>query len=485
MKKANSDAFHGVRALIQQKMVEESLPSIAVAVARNGEILWEEGFGWADREQRIPATEHTLYSLASISKPITATGLMVLLSQGKLDLDRPLNDYLGDAKVTARVGNAEDATVRRVANHTSGLPMHYQFFYADEPYQRPPMDETIRRYANLITPPGERHCYSNLGFGILDYVISRLSGKPYADFMREEVFLPLGMTRSSVDIGPGLEPYQALRYGGDGVPYPFYDFDHPGGSAVYCSAHDLVRFGMFHLKQHLSDQRPILSDELIDAMQTPAPDSKGNFGVGWATNDDKKGYRAISHGGGMGGVSTSLHLLPSEGLVVAVLCNKGSGFVYGLNDEIFSALLPDYAARREAEKAKPPEDKTPEPAFVPDAKLRGEWKGTIHTYQGDIPFTLWFQKSGDVHAQVGSQLKSLVNDVRFQEDSLTGQMLSTLDTEDAVRRPHLLQLDLKLRGRVLNGAVYALTILPHGEGGAPGKRLGNGLSHWTELAKAN
>jgi hypothetical protein len=72
--------------------------------------------------------------------------------------------------------------------------------------------------------------------------------------MRRKVCLPLGMTRVSADIGPGLAAYAAVRYGADGQPYPFYDFDHPGGSAVFCSAHDLVRFGMFHLKAHLAGQ---------------------------------------------------------------------------------------------------------------------------------------------------------------------------------------------------------------------------------------
>ena len=201
----SADQFDSVRAFIRRQMVETSAPSLAVAVARDGKILWEEGFGWADREKRIAATEHTLYSLASISKPITATGLMVLVQAGKIDLDRPVNDYLGDAKLRARVGDAAQATVRRVANHTSGLPLHYQFFYADEPYRRPSMDETILRYGNLVTVPGEKYEYSNLGFGILDYVIARTSGRPYEDFMRQEVFQKLGLTHTSVGIGPGLE----------------------------------------------------------------------------------------------------------------------------------------------------------------------------------------------------------------------------------------------------------------------------------------
>src|SRR5947209_8642796 len=87
--------FSAIRELIRSRLVEQSLPSLAVAVAQNGAILWEEGFGWANRENRMPATEHTMYSLASISKPITATGLMVLKEREKLELDRPINEYLG------------------------------------------------------------------------------------------------------------------------------------------------------------------------------------------------------------------------------------------------------------------------------------------------------------------------------------------------------------------------------------------------------
>ena len=135
-------------------------------MARNGAILWEEGFGWADRENRVPATEHTMYSLASISKPITATGVMVLKEQGKLDLDRPINDYLGAAKLKAWIGDAAEATVRRVANHNSGLPLHWHFFYEDETYGRPSMDETILRYGNAVTLrryPGMIHEFFKMG----------------------------------------------------------------------------------------------------------------------------------------------------------------------------------------------------------------------------------------------------------------------------------------------------------------------------------
>jgi hypothetical protein len=90
-----SDQFDGVREFIRKGLVETGMPSIAVAVSKGRTIVWEEGFGWADREKRVPATEHTMYSLASISKPFTATGLMILVQEGRVNLDRPANEYLG------------------------------------------------------------------------------------------------------------------------------------------------------------------------------------------------------------------------------------------------------------------------------------------------------------------------------------------------------------------------------------------------------
>lgn len=480
--KTHNDVFDGVRDLIKAKLVELVVPSVAVAVAQNGRIIWEEGFGWADWENRIPANEHTMYSLASISKPITATGLMILKEHGLLDLDRPINDYLGEAKLKIWIGSSDEATVRRVANHSSGLSVHWQFFYEDEPYRPPSMDKTIRRYGNLVTAPGEKYQYSNLGYGILDYVISRLSGKSYPDFMREEVFLPLGMTHTSVHIGPRLEKYQAVRYGADGLPIPFYDFDHRGASAVFSSAHDLVRFGMFHLKAHLPEQKAILSDETIDEMQQPTMiiEEGQGYGIGWRVSDNL-GYHIISHSGGMHGVSTRLTLIPSEKLAVVVLANAGSRLPGLIVQEILSVLLPEYAKNRARLEAKQKEEKEkaqePTPSFKPTPELIGKWSGSVHTYNGEIPLTLWFKESGDVHAQLGDQFKTLLNYVSFRDGYLIGQMMGDIGTEDTNRLPFNLLISLKLRDQVLNGAVTTRSL------GRPRARESFALSHWAELKK--
>ena len=485
---SKNERFDRVRERIERGLVEHSIPSLSVAVALGKIILWEEGFGWADREHRIAATPHTMYSLASISKPITATGLMILKERGLLHLDHPINTYLGDSQLQSWMGNAEEATVRRIANHTSGLPLHYQFFYQDEPYLPPSMSETIRRYGNLVTNSGERFQYSNLGYGILGEVIARLSGKSYADFLREEVFLPLGMLRASVNIGPGLELFQAQRYASDGVRYPFYDFDHPGASAVYCSAHDLVRFGMFHLKQHLPDQKAILSEETLNEMQRISTYQNGieGYGLGWATYDGIESHHIVGHGGGMGGVNTLLRMVPSAQVVVVVLTNTSddTDLANQVAVDILSVLLPSYAEKRaQGELQRKPEHAgQQEQGFTPSMHLLGKWHGQMHTYEGDVPLSLWFKETGEVHAQVGTQLKTLVNEVQFKEQYLTGKMMGNIDTGDASRRPHHLHLDLKQRGDVLNGAIIAITIEGR-DGGAAGRRQGNALSHWAELRK--
>jgi CubicO group peptidase (beta-lactamase class C family) len=472
---AEADQFEDVRDQIRAALLDEGVPSLGVAVARDGKVIWDEGFGWADRENRISATEHTMYSLASISKPITATGLMVLVERGEVELDRRANAYL-DQKLVARIGNTREATVRRLANHTSGLPLHYQFFYADEPYTPPPFEESIRRYGVLMRPPGERYQYANFGYGVLDHIIATKSDMSFAEFMKREVFLPLGMTHASVGVAPGLEAHAAIRYANDQTPLPFYDFDHPGASAVFASAHDLVRFGMFHLKQAAPDQKAILKPETIDEMHKPTAEvgDGRKYGVGWFIHPDEYGYHTVSHTGGMGGVRTRLCLVPSEGIAVAVLCNTSSSLPLRMTREILATLLPKYGEQLR----KTPEHKPNGAgrAFAPP-ELVGYWKGKAETYQGDLGVEMWVKPDGDVHVRLGDELLTVLNGSRLSNGRLTGVFAGSIGTDDADRRPHQLRLDANLRDETMNGSLTSLSL--------PSRKPGNALSYWVELNRVD
>jgi hypothetical protein len=192
------------------------------------------------------------------------------------------------------------------------------------------------------------------------------------------------------------------------------------------------------------------------------------YGIGWAVSEPPDGYRLVSHSGGMGGVSTTLRLVPSEKLAVIVLCNSGSGVPHRISDEILTAMLPRWRAGGS--------DGGPRPGrFEPPKELLGSWKGTFANYKAELPMTLRVFESGDIHAQIGGQMKMLWNGVRWQDGYLSGRMPGDAGTEDAGRRPHYLSFTLKLRGSVLNGAASALS--------QPGRRAGNALTQWVELKK--
>jgi CubicO group peptidase (beta-lactamase class C family) len=452
------DQFEQIRTSIRTKMAERNVPSLAIAVAKGNTILWEEGFGWADREKRIPADPNTMYSLASISKPLTATALMTLVQASRIELDKPINDYLGSAKLTARIGDAKDATVRRIANHSAGLPEHFQFFYENEAWRAPAIDETILRFGNLVTPPGERFQYSNLGYGILSDVIARVSGKSFADYMRQEVFLKLGMTRSAVGRDSDLRAFEATRYDGeDVIPIAYYDTDHPGASEIYSSVHDLALFGMFSLKAHLQGQAAILPDEVIDAMQAPTMSSRPGvgYGIGWE-RDTTAGAVVVSHSGGMPGVATWLRLLPEERLVIVVLCNEDDRLAHIVADQITTQLVPEW---------KPQPAETLHPDAIPPHNFVGIWNGNVQTYRSTTPFQIRISNTGEIRVQLGKQLATLLDHVSFEDGSLRGLFRSDIDIPEAARRPYIVSLNLKLRnGTDLNGAV---TVRADGPGTMP------------------
>jgi hypothetical protein len=287
--------------------------------------------------------------------------------------------------------------------------------------------------------------------------------------MREEVFLPLGLTRTSVHMSPALEPFASARYGREDLPVPYYDFDHTGASAVWSSAHDLAGFAMFHLKARLPEQKAILSNPSIDAMQKPTFPSAENVGYGlaWVVTDTRGGYRVVSHNGAMHGVATTLRLVPSERLGVTVLCNGSDQLPHRVADEIFKVMLPKW---REPERRS--DSKV---AFSTPAELKGAWSGKIATYKGELPVTLRLLDSGEIHAKLGDQMKMLVNEARWENQYFSGEFIGDLGTEDTGPGPALIRLLLKLRGDQLNGSATATAL--------PGMRSGFNLTHWTELRR--
>jgi CubicO group peptidase (beta-lactamase class C family) len=439
--------FKAVGSWIKNLMKNTNTPSVSVAVSEDGKIVWEASFGWANRKTMLKATPHTMYSLASVSKPFTASGLMVLVEKGLVDILRPVNTYLGKAKLRAFEESIKEATVKRVLHHTAGLPMHWQFFFDNEFYQRPVMDETIERFGILVSPPGD---------------IERVSLKSYAEYMKTEVFEPLGLFKTEVFTKKPDIKDVAERYIENKSPSPFYDFDHRGASAVYSSTHDLVRFGMFHLKNHLADQKAILSDSAISDMQNSFdPDLPAcHYALGWDVGE-RFGYPIVSHEGGMPGVRTMLLMLPSENIAVAVLSNGEYLTPNRVYDLILSAMLPDYRKNRmqRAHASNTGNQKT-SPSL---SRLAGTWAGQIFTYSGRFPVQMTFDKNGKggTLAFNTSTSKKIIcepiDPLRFENGVLTGKYAMDIPIYEAERARHSLFLKIKLSENRLSGSASALS----------------------------
>ncbi len=461
------DPFEAVREKIERLIAEGTDPSLAVAVARDGEIIWEEGFGLANREQNLPANEHTVYDLSSVSKPLTATGLMVLAERGLIDLDNPVSEVLSQSELHTCIGESEEPTVRELANHTSGLPSHYLFAYENQAYQPRPLETVMLRYGNLVSLPGERWRFSNLGYGVLGQVIADVSGKPFEEFMRDEVFLPLGMTHTSVGVDPNFADRQAVQYTPEFLKLPQRTYDMLGGLGIHSSAHDLIRFAMFQLQDDLADQTAILSEANIDEMQraTAAP-YQGGYGVGWFVFEPEDGLRRVFHSGSTKGASANLVLVPEEDIAVVVLSSTSSGSHEELANDILAALLPDQFVAQDMFGSV----EADEPLSL-DPELIGLWQGLIFTYRGEIPLMLDIAEGGDP-VVVKFDLegpRAMLQEVSYGDDSLffqssgggpflRGCFAGNLGSEEMLwLEPAGLCLELKHRDGTLSGSILAFS----------------------------
>jgi CubicO group peptidase (beta-lactamase class C family) len=173
----SNDPFAKARRRIERLMEERNVASFQVAVARDGKIICEEAFGWANVEEQIRTTSETMHLVASIAKPFTSTALMILAERGQIGLHGPINDYLGDSKLIGYQGKASDATVARMLLHTTGFPYGYYICGDERPLEEHRTTKDILALAGvLVCAPGTRYQYTNLGYGLLDDVVHNVSG---------------------------------------------------------------------------------------------------------------------------------------------------------------------------------------------------------------------------------------------------------------------------------------------------------------------
>ena len=295
-------------------------PGGGLAVAANGRLIDVQGFGFANVAARVPVGRDTMFALASCSKPITAMAVMKLVDDGKLTLRTPAFAFLGLPAADPRTSRI---TIEELLNHSSGLPRDVPARTAD------PMN-TARAAASatLLFAPGSRQTYSNAGFNVLGAIVEKASGQRYADFVRDNVFAPAGVTRFGALQTASAVAGEAVRYAKNGrvVVNRNEEGGTPAGGWVLSPA-DMVRVLVAY------DAGKIVSPASRAAMLAPpvaplVPRANGAaFGLGWDVVYRAGGDpNAVFYGknGGIAGSSTWIEHRP-DGIVYAAFYNGGNG----------------------------------------------------------------------------------------------------------------------------------------------------------------
>lgn len=334
---SRDEALTAFSRQLRADVAADDVGGIVAGVMVDGDLVWAQAFGWADRDTRTPMSTASISRTGSISKSVTAVLMMRLLDEGVIGLDEPVERYLpAFASVKDRRVDAQPVTFRHLASHTAGLIREPQWPDAVVG----PIELWDKRIVESLpltaydTVPGARYQYSNIGFGTLGLALAKAAGRPFMEMVRTEVLEPLGMTGSEfVVAGAKLEARLAAGYviGQDGSidggqparEHAGRGYKVPNGG-VYSTVADLGRFmgamsGVPGLR--------ILSEESRQealSIQTPENPNRG-YGLGFSVQIDEQGRKIASHGGSVAGYTAHMAFDPEARIGVVLLRNYGRG----------------------------------------------------------------------------------------------------------------------------------------------------------------
>jgi CubicO group peptidase (beta-lactamase class C family) len=348
-------AVENARRVARALLVEKNLPGLSVAVGVDAQIVWAEGFGWADVDHRTPVTPLTRFRLGALSKPLTAIAAALLHDRGRLDLDAPVQRYVPayprkQWTVTTRQLLGDVAGVHRIrGDNNDAMPIEHC----------ESLDDAVALVAGdpLLFEPGTRHRYSIWGWVLVSAVIEGAAGEPFAGFMARQVFEPLAMHRTVVAETEGTDSvtlFYAPRRILD-TPLGVKEASRPdysclaGAGAFLSTPTDLVRLASAAVRPGF------LQAETIAALQTPTRLVSGastTYALGWTVGSVRLGgrrARIVSHRGSPAGGYVSLLAFPDAGLTIAAAGNVNDSAV-----DLFARQVAERFAREQNRDARPP-----------------------------------------------------------------------------------------------------------------------------------
>ena len=329
-------------------LARNDMAGAVVVVVQGGQVLLQKGYGYADVAAKRPVDpEVTLFPVASISKTFTGTAVMQLVEQGKLALDRDVNDYL-DFTIPTAFG--APITLRNLLTHTAGFDDLQKGSSPADPAWYLPLGTYLKRRApNRIFPPGDTPAYSNYGLGLAAYIVERVSGEPIEQYLQHHIFTPLGMHRTSAvqPTPPPLDRDRVQAYLLASGPTQRTEFTNTrGAGGIASTGADMARYMIAHLHEGRYGDSTILKAETARLMHARAMSPVAHIN-GMALvffQEDYNGQRIIGHDGDTKGVHSNLKLLLDQhvGLFVDFNADGRNTAVYDLRDAIFRDFMDRY-----------------------------------------------------------------------------------------------------------------------------------------------
>jgi len=340
-----ADAVERGRQIVRAGLIEQNLPGLSVAVGAGGEIVWAEGFGWANLENRVQVSPDTRFRIGTASTAITSAAVGLLLEKDRLKIDERIQTYVPEFPE-----KQWPVTLRQLMGHLAGVSTDSgdEGPLLSERCERPV--EGLQHFAeqSLRFEPGTRYRYSSYGWILVSAAVEAAADEPFLRFMRKQIFEPLGMDDTGADSATESFPDRATPYFPGFAADPRYglhlmreiDYScYAGSSAFLSTPSDLVRFGM------AINSGTLLQPATVQLLQTPqrlASGQETGYGLGWDLETVAlagEQARVVGHNGeSLGGMVASFWTFPKLGIVVSVTSNISYADTFGVAVKIAQAF---------------------------------------------------------------------------------------------------------------------------------------------------
>lgn len=347
---AFADGFFGC-----QDVKELGIPGAVFVVVQDGKVLLQKGYGYADLDNKTPVDpQKTVFRIASVCKVFTAVAVMQLVEQGKIDLNRNIEAYLGDIKIENKTG--VPVTMKHLLTHSTGFdrvdpPIGDSISY--DLSKEVKLEDYVREWMpTVIHKPGEVFKYDNMASMLQGYIVQHLSGMPFNEYMEKHIFRPLGMGDSHFLMTPELKERLAAGYDNDNKAFPMYTFipnDMPHGGMLSTGS-DMARFMIAYLNKGRLGEASILQEETVNemsrvhqAIHPKVPNMA--YGFEYVLQEFYNGQHVIGKGGSApGGFTSWMWLLPEHNAGAFIIYNKAGR----LREMIFKAFMDRYYPKQDS-----------------------------------------------------------------------------------------------------------------------------------------